>query len=470
MSTLHTHQYAVLLAGGQGSRFWPRSRTLEPKQFLHFHKDKSLFEQTIFRMRPLINPENIFIVTSDLYKNQIYETASVYHVPTDNVILETEPRNTAPAVAIAAQLINVKDPQAKVCILPCDHLIQHNTDFLKLLRKAFNVCENKLIIFGILPHRPATGYGYIKITEVTKTEDFTKVIRFCEKPDEKTAKVFLKRGNYFWNSGIFVGSSRKFLEEFKTYLPDLYRQISKIYNVSDIPLVWSNIKGVSFDYGILEKSESVYMIKAKNIGWSDLGSWQSWDELIPKDKQRNKFFGEVVNVSSRNTTVLGNNRLIATIGLENLIIVDTPDALLVTTKDNSEEVKKVVDFLKKNHRQEHYCHKTVKRPWGRYTVLDTGNGFKIKLVEVKPKHALSLQFHKRRSEHWVVVEGKAHIIKNDKTYFVGCNESIYIPALSVHRIINPGDSILRIVEVQTGDYLEEDDIIRIKDDYNRIQS
>jgi mannose-1-phosphate guanylyltransferase/mannose-6-phosphate isomerase len=218
---------------------------------------------------------------------------------------------------------------------------------------------------------------------------------------------------------------------------------------------------------VLEKTKDILMLKAQGLTWSDLGSWQAWDELLKKDRHGNSLMRDVINLESRNITVLGNKRLIVTIGLENLIVVDTPDALLITKKDKTEEVRKVVDILKKNKRQEHYLHRTVKRPWGCYTILDNGLGFKVKLVEVKPNMALSLQKHKKRSEHWVVVEGTAKIFKGRKSYYVRSNESTFIPISCVHRLMNPTDSVLRIVEVQTGAYLEEDDIVRLKDDFGR---
>jgi len=326
-----------------------------------------------------------------------------------------------------------------------------------LLSKAFKSCGNKLVVFGIQPHRPATGYGYIK----AQNKKISRVEEFLEKPDLRTAEKFIKTGCYFWNSGIFVGPAAVFLEEIKTNLPSLYKQLLKVRNPQDINLIWDKVKSISFDYGILEKSKRLWMFKTEGLGWSDLGSWQAWDECLLKDRQGNAIKADAVNLGSKNITVLGKGRLIATIGLENLIIVDTPDALLITRKDRSEEVKKIVDFLKQKHRQEQYLHKTVRRPWGAYTVLDKGEGFKVKLVEVKPKKALSLQLHKKRSEHWVVVEGKAKVINGKRSYYVCRNESTFIPISCVHRLINPNNYPLKIVEVQSGDYLEEDDIIRL---------
>ncbi len=471
------HKYAVLLAGGEGSRFWPQSRTLEPKQFLSLHQEECLFEQALNRIKNFVPVKNIFIATSELYRHHILEFTSQLKIPIENVVFEPEGKNTAPCIALVAQLIYLRDPKAKACIFPCDHLIQNKSRFIALLNKAFSVSKDNLVVFGIPPHRPATGYGYIKIRNPKslpvrqageiRNKGICEVDKFLEKPDLKTAKIFVKDKHYFWNSGIFVGSARKFLEATKECLPKLYQQITKVKEASDIRKIWKDISPISFDYGVLEKTDKLLMLPAGGLGWSDMGSWQAWDELVKKDKEGNKFIADAINLGSKNITVLGSHHLIATIGLENLIVVDTPDALLITKKDRTEEVRKIVDILKQNKRQEHHFHRTVKRPWGHYTVLDIGSGFKIKLVEVKPKKSLSLQFHKKRHEHWVVVEGKAQITKDKKRYFVDSNQSTYIPTSCIHRIKNPLNSVLKIVEVQTGNYLEEDDIVRLKDDFGR---
>jgi mannose-1-phosphate guanylyltransferase/mannose-6-phosphate isomerase len=391
------------------------------------------------------------------------------------MLLEPDGRNTAPCIGLAAMLIHRKDPRARIAVLPCDHLIKNTSRFLQLLKQGFSLCDDNLVIFGIPPTRAATGYGYIQGTKsqghkVTKSQSdgVFQVKRFTEKPDLRTAEKFLKSGDYYWNSGIFVGSSMAFLGEYKKNLPNLYALLPKFKVASDIDKIWKNVESISFDYGILEKAERLTMLSASNLGWSDLGSWLAWDELLPKDKDGNVLKADVINFFSKNITVVGQDRLIATIGLENLIIVDTPDALLITKKDKTEDVKKVVDVLKAQKRPEHYTHKTVKRPWGSFTVIDMGDGFKVKEVFVKPKHRLSLQFHKKRSEHWVVVEGTAEIVHGKKTSIFKANESTYIPVGCVHRLCNPTkDQPLRIIEVQAGKYLEEDDIVRLKDEFGR---
>jgi len=291
---------------------------------------------------------------------------------------------------------------------------------------------------------------------------------FLEKPGLKKAERMFKDKRHFFNSGIFVGYAGVFLEEIESNIPGLYRSISRLNEPGGINNIWKGIKPVSFDYGVLEKTEKLLMIPAFNLGWSDLGTWASLDKVLPKDKLANTINADAVTLGSRNITVFGQSRLIACLGLGNLIIVDTPDALLITRKDKSEEVKRVVEKLKQSKRQEYYLHKTAKKPWGRYTVLEQGPSFKVKLIEVAPKRALSLQRHMHRSEHWVVVEGKAKIIKGRKTYSVNANESIFIPLRYAHRLENPTNFPLKIIEVQSGKYLEEDDILRLKDDFGRV--
>lgn len=478
-------RYAVLLAGGQGSRFWPLSRTLEPKQFLPLSGPNSLFEEAVLRLNGLVPAENIYTVTSRLYFHQIEQITRLHGIPSGNIICEPDGKNTAPSIALACRLISLKAPFAEVAVLPCDQLIKDTKTFKKLLEVSFNCCVcEKIIVFGITPSRPATGYGYIKENntsvipalkvnkELCLSVDDRKLIkgveRFCEKPDLKTAEMFLRKGGYYWNSGMFVASVEVFLREFMRYMPELYSAVHCITSTQDLDSVWADIKPAAFDYGVLEKTNSLLMLKAPvNLGWSDLGSWQSWDEMIEKDARGNNIPNGVIDIESNNTTVVPDKRLIATLGLDNVVIVDTPDALLVARKDRSEEVKRVVDFLKDSRRQEHYSHRKVKRPWGSFTVLEHLPGFKIKMVEVNPGHALSLQVHRRRCEHWVIVEGTAEVTRGENTFVLQPNESTYISVGCRHRLTNHGSSVLKIVEVQTGDYLEEDDIERVHDKYCR---
>ncbi len=468
-------RYAVLLAGGVGSRFWPQSRTLEPKQFLRLERDKSLFRRSLERIRSLVPPHHIYIVTSPLYGDVIRSEAALFDIPISNLIFEPIPKNTAPAIALAVKVIfdRCGDKDAGVAVLPCDQMITNKKRFSGLMRYAFANCRDRFVIFGIPPHRPATGYGYIKAPADGSFGTggvLRRVEKFCEKPDLRTARRFLKQGSYFWNSGIFVGSAGVFLSSIRTHLPALLKQVSVAAAAGAEGLAsWDKIDPVSFDYGVMEKTRNIAMIPADRLGWSDLGSWQAWDELQRKDKDNNLLLADIVDIGSHDLTVLGREHLIATIGLKGLIVVDTPDALFIADKKKSEDVKQVVEILKKNKREEHFCHITVKRPWGAYTVLETGPGFKIKLVEVLPGKSLSLQLHRKRSEHWVVIQGRATVTNGKGQYRVRQNDSTFIPRGHRHRLENKEKTVLKIVEVQTGASLTENDIVRFQDSFGRTK-
>jgi mannose-1-phosphate guanylyltransferase/mannose-6-phosphate isomerase len=469
-------RYAVLMAGGVGSRFWPQSRTLEPKQFLRLGRDKSLFRRSLERIHSLVPVKNIYIVTSPLYGDIIRSEAALFNIPLSNLIFEPSPKNTAPAIALAVKIIfdRCKDEDAAVAVLPCDQMITNKKRFSILMRHAFASCCDRFIVFGIPPHRPATGYGYIKASSKGSFgpgNALRLVEKFCEKPDVRTAKRFLRQGSYFWNSGIFVGSVGVFLSAIQAYLPLLLRQVSAAAGSGGEEglMSWNSIRPVSFDYGVMEKTRNAAMIPADGLGWSDLGSWQAWDELQRKDKDNNLLLADIVDIGSQDLTVLGREHLIATIGLKGLIVVDTPDALFIADKKKSEDVKKIVESLKKKNREEHFCHVTVKRPWGAYTVLETGPGFKIKLVEVLPGKSLSLQLHRKRSEHWVVIQGRATVTNGKGRCRVRKNDSTFIPRGHRHRLENKEKTVLKIVEVQTGASLTENDIVRFQDSFGRTK-
>ncbi len=473
------HNYAVILAGGQGNRFWPLSRSIEPKQFLSLFTTNSLLQETLFRIKTIIPPENIYIVTNQLYSPEIFDYISEFKIPRSNILFEPEGKNTAASICLAASFVSRIDPQARIIVLPSDHRIGNLAAFRGILRGIFSLSEHyykdNIIIFGIRPTYPATGYGYIKIKSqisskgIVSTKKRQKpkihifaVEKFIEKPDLKLAKRICRSGRYFWNSGMLFGYADTFINNIKRYLPELSRTILRVYNTKDINKIWRGVKSISFDRGVLERARDILMIPILNLGWSDLGSWSSLDKIIPKDHLANAIRGDVITFDSRDITVFSKSRLIACLGLENIIIVDTPDALLVMRKDKGEEIKKVIEQLKKSNRDEIYLHKTVRRSWGRYTVLERGMRFKIKLVELMPHKALTLQSHMHRSEHWVVLEGKAKVTKSRKIYYINVNESTFIPPGCTHRLENPFDSPLKILEVQSGDYLEEDDIVRFK--------
>jgi mannose-1-phosphate guanylyltransferase/mannose-6-phosphate isomerase len=477
-----TDVYAVILAGGSGTRFWPLSRETHPKQMLQIVGEDSLLRETIKRIHGFVHPKNIWIVTTEDKSQDIRFHIDSLGSLAKEIQFINEPlgRNTAPAVGLAAHYLNQISPASIMVVLPSDHAIPDAEKFLRALKLAVQGAkDNRLVTFGIKPTRPETGYGYIKVLPPSKkkSKGLLKVERFFEKPDLKTAKKYLSHGGYFWNSGIFVFKASKILSELQKFIPSLYKTLLSI-PPSAIPACpagrghapWSEqyatLEPISIDYAIMERSHDILMVPAK-FRWSDLGSWAALDEVIEKDKTGNILKGNTINIGSQNSTVFAGDRLVATIGLKDMVVVDTPDATLVTPKERVQEVRKIVETLKQSDREEHLIHKTVERPWGSYTVLERGDRYKIKRVVLKPKAKLSLQLHRRRSEHWVVVSGVAKVTRENETYLVHTNESTYIPANTKHRLENPEEVPLQIIEVQNGEYLEEDDIERFADDYGR---
>jgi mannose-1-phosphate guanylyltransferase / mannose-6-phosphate isomerase len=496
--SLETNIHAVILAGGSGTRFWPLSRETCPKQMLQIVGEDTLIRQTIKRMNGFVPPENIWIVTTEDKAQDIRFHLESLGSLVERIQFIKEPvgRNTAPAIGLAAIYLQHFSSDSVMIVMPSDHAIPDNEKYLGDLKVAIEAAmEDCLVTFGIKPNRPETGYGYIKVDHSSKIKlkGVLKVECFVEKPNLETAKKYLLDGNYFWNSGIFVWKTSKILSEIKTHLPSLYKTLKEIdfllfksdqldrHNnpVTQLPNdvvtskpnklneLYSSLENISIDYGIMEPSSNGLMVPA-NFLWSDLGSWTALDEMIKKDDAGNIVKGNTIDIGSENSTIFAGERLIATIGLKDMVVVDTPDATLVTPKGRVQEVKNIVEELKKNGREEHLIHKTVERPWGSYTVLEKGNGYKIKRVVLKPGAKLSLQLHRRRSEHWVVVSGVAKVTRESETYLVHSNESTYIPINTKHRLENPGKELLQIIEVQNGDYVEENDIERFSDDYGRI--
>lgn len=472
--------YAVILAGGVGSRFWPLSRQLAPKQFLKVVSDKTLLEQTILRINKLIPSENICVITNQHYVFEIKKELVQFGIPDKNIFLEPIGKNTAPAVALAARYLFLKNPNSKMIVLPADHIISKNELFVNAIKEASILAgDGYLVTLGVAPQKAMTGYGYIKtLKKISSKSKGYLVDKFIEKPSIEKVRKFIKQKNYFWNSGIFVWKTAVILSEIKKYLPSLSSKVSSIYPNKDISKIWQEITPISIDYAVLEKSRIVSMIPAR-FDWSDIGSWQALKDILRKDKVGKILKADSYDLDSRNILVWSKDRFVATLGLKDLIIVDTPDALLVCRDDYSEKVRKIVDFLKIKKREEYLYHKKVNRPWGNYIILQTdkdfsargrpASGWKVKLVEIEPGKKLSLQFHRKRAEHWVVVEGIAKVTYGETVKLVQSNESIYIPARKIHRLENPSKhKTLKIIEVQTGNYLKEDDIVRLKDDYKRI--
>ena len=503
MTQLPNNIHAVILAGGSGTRFWPLSRETCPKQMLQIVGEDTLIRQTIKRINGLVSPDHIWIVTTEDKAQDIKFHLEPLGSVTKKIQFIKEPtgKNTGPAIGLAAIYLSHLSPESIMIVMPSDHAIPDTEKFISDLRTAIEgAMEGYLVTLGIRPNRPETGYGYIKIDRLSKMEQngLLKVERFVEKPDLETAKRYISNGGYFWNSGIFVWKTSKILSEIEKHLPELYQTLKEIesllfdsgklnrlekpnkpdkLNKSNKPndresrsalcaLRYASLESISIDYGIMERSPNVLVVPA-TFEWSDLGSWTALDEMMKKDDAGNIVKGNTVDIGSENSTIFAGERLVATIGLKDMVVVDTPDATLVTPKERVQEVRNIVEELKKNGREEHLIHKTVERPWGSYTVLEKRNGYKIKRVVLKPEARLSLQLHRRRSEHWVVVSGVAKVTRESETYLVRRNESTYIPINTKHRLENPGEELLQIIEVQNGDYVEEDDIERFSDDYGR---
>jgi len=471
--------YAVIMAGGSGTRFWPLSREKMPKQLLKIGGIDTLIQETVGRVLPLIPKENIFVVTNNGLADDIDRQLSARFDGTwaANIIIEPEARNTAPALGLAALHLRRIDPDAIMVVLAADHSIRKTDEFLSLIKTASAAAKmDYLVTLGIKPNRPETGFGYIKAGKPCEGQGIgsvCKVEAFVEKPNLETAKEYVEQGSYYWNSGMFVWKTSTFLDEIKKLQPALYQALMEIQESigSDrestvVANVFKKLDSISIDYAIMEKTSRAAVIPA-DIEWSDVGSWSALDEVSDRDASGNIISGNVIDFGSKDSIIYAEKRLVATIGLHDTIVVDTPDATLVCSKDKAQDVKKIVEELKKRKSEEHLIHRTVHRPWGNYTILEEGDRYKIKRLAINPGAKLSYQLHHHRSEHWVVVAGTARVTNNDKVYDVHPNESTYIPVSAKHRLENPGKVPLQIIEVQNGEYLGEDDIVRFDDDYSR---
>lgn len=390
-------------------------------------------------------------------------------------MLEPASRNTAPAIGLAAAKLRDLDPDAVMIVLPSDHVIKDGENFLSTIKSAHRFAsDGYLATIGLNPARADTAFGYIRAGSKISSGEASayNVDKFTEKPDQETAKLYLSEGGYYWNSGMFVFRADTILEEIKRMLPGLYDELMAVVSLQkdvaeeEAASVFSSAPAISIDYGILEKTDKAVVIPT-SLDWSDVGSLTAIEQLFPKDEKGNVIVGNVVDIDSQNSIVYGEKRLIATLGLKDAVVIDTHDATLVSSKERSQDVRKVVDILKQVHAEEYLTHRTSARPWGTYTVLDKGPGYKIKLVEIRQGEKLSHQLHHHRSEHWIVLSGTAKVTRGDETYNVHTNESTFIPASTPHRLENLGKIPLKIIEVQNGEYLEEDDIVRIEDIYDR---
>ena len=471
----------VILSGGVGSRLWPVSREAHPKPFMTLPDGQNLIQKTFLRAAALEGVSEVLTVTN---RELLFKTEDEYRTvnPTglaQGYILEPFGRNTAAAVALAAlQLKAAHGAEAHMLVLAADHLIQDEAAFAAAVTKALTLSEaGWLVTFGIKPQYPETGFGYIE-AENSTLEGGLKVARFVEKPDLQTAQAYVAAGNYFWNSGMFCFQVGTVLEEFALHAPDVLNAAAvalgrsrettaERYRCLAVdPDSFAQVPDISIDYALMERSSKVATVPC-DIGWSDIGSWNAVSELTAANKDGNRFEGEVLCHGARNNYVHSEDRLTALVGVQDLLIIDTADALMIAHKDHAQDVKHIVTQLKKSGHTLHQLQQTVHRPWGTYTTLESGERFKIKRIVVKPKASLSLQMHHHRSEHWIVVSGMAVIVNDDLELMLNTNESTFIRAGHRHRLTNPGVIDLVMIEVQSGDYLGEDDIVRFEDVYGR---
>lgn len=461
----------LLLAGGRGTRLWPLSRVEYPKQFLKLSKDKSLFQSTLERMLGIAKQEDIFILTSsdlvDTVHQELREIAFPYR---ENVLVEPEQKNTMPAILLALKYLKeckaVSDDEA-IMVCPCDHHIEPQEKWHEAIVKALKLLDDSnLLLFGCEPHYPATGYGYLKKGSKIKGQEAFYLESFKEKPSLDLAQRFIQDGSYLWNSGVFAFKLEKMMQaisehvtEVKPYLNETYKEFCK--NFSKLP-------SISIDYAVMEKIQGAVLYPL-SISWSDIGTWDRLHEILPKDDNGNVKRGEVLDIDTKNSLIMTEKRLVSTIGLEDMLIVETADVIFISKLEHSQRVQEVVANLQKSNKRQVTSHLTTYRPWGYYTILEEGPRYKVKKIVVNPGQSLSLQMHYHRSEHWVVVAGVAKVVIGQKEELVHENESIFVPKGSLHRVSNPGKVLLEIIEAQVGEYLQEDDILRFEDIYSRME-
>ncbi|MDD5773351.1 MAG: mannose-1-phosphate guanylyltransferase/mannose-6-phosphate isomerase [bacterium] len=463
-----------ILAGGSGTRLWPMSRRNYPKQFLKINNDKSFLQQTIARLSGRVSLKDIIFITNDKY--QFHVKSDISSLFPAHIILEPMSKNTAPAIALGVKYCIEKlscGLDEVICVLPSDQMIKNEDMFNKYLKYAEETAkEGYMVTFGIKPLKPETGYGYIKVasckSQVTskKSEEinYLKVEKFVEKPDKETAQKYIESGDYYWNSGMFAFTIGTIIEELRKYAPQIEKLLEK--NFDDMLKEFDKMPSLSIDYAVMEKSERVVTIPM-DLYWSDIGSWDSFFDLLEKDKSGNAEIGDVVTIGTKNCLIIGDKRLITAIEMEDCLIIDTADATLIAKRGCSQKVKELIVKLEKSDRKEAVEHTCTYRPWGSYTVLEEGDRYKIKRIVININSKLSLQRHKHRSEHWVVIKGTAKVTIGEKELIIQENESAYIPKTTIHRLENPGEMPLEIIEIQNGEYLGEDDIERLDDLYGR---
>ncbi len=461
----------VILCGGSGTRLWPASRSKHPKQFMTLGNGSSLFAETIKRLDGIKQTLNAMVISNNEYRFYINECLDDL-CRQGTVILEPEGRNTAPAIALAA-FATLENEDALMLVLPSDHMFQQNAAFHQSVESARETADNGyLVTFGINPTRPETGYGYIKQGAVLEPNSY-QVEQFLEKPQLAKAEAMLAEGGYYWNAGIFLFKASVFLSELKQYAPAIYDATKKAWESrqKDLSFIrpgsdFLKSPSDSIDYAIMEHSNKVAVVPMDG-GWNDLGAWESFYEISAKDNSGNACEGEILTADATNCYLKSTGRLIAAVGVQNLAIVETKDAVLVAGRSKTQDVKAIVNLLKANNRTEADLHPLVYRPWGRYETLVLSDRFQVKHITVHPGAENSLQMHYHRAEHWIIVKGTAEVTIGEERKLITENESVFVPLGTKHRIKNPGTIPLEFIEVQTGDYLGEDDIVRFEDHYGR---
>lgn len=466
---MNKHVYPVILSGGSGTRMWPLSRKLHPKQMLDLMDcGETLIQSTAKRLENLQDP---IVICSEAHRFMVAQQMQELNITPHSILLEPIARNTAPAIVVAALRALEDDSDALIAVFPADHHIEDSQRFEQALEKAIAKAEqNKLMTFGIVPNRPETGYGYIKVTDGTSLD----VDKFVEKPALEVAKQYLKSGEYYWNSGMFVFNAKQLLNEIKIHSPGMVESCEQALEQAkkDLDFIrlseahFAACESISIDYALMEKTRNAALVPL-DAGWSDIGSWDSLWGVMPKDDDGNVLIGDILTDGTNNSYVHATQKLTTLLGVKDLVVVDTDDALMIANKDIVQNVKLFPKYLEQNSRSEYLHHRQVHRPWGSYDSIENGERFQVKNLTVSPGASLSLQLHHHRAEHWIVVEGTAKVQIGDKEKVLSENESVYIPIGEKHRLSNPGKIPLKIIEVQSGSYLGEDDIVRFEDDYRR---
>lgn len=463
----------VILSGGSGTRLWPLSRKSRPKQFLALASEKTMFQETIVRLKGSSISDHPIVICSDDHRFMVAEQLRELDISPESIILEPIGRNTAPALTIAA-LSKISEPDALLLVLPSDHLIANQKAFHHALSIASPLAEaGKIVTFGIVPTHAETGYGYIE-SNISEISDWHTIARFVEKPNGETAQQYLDAGNFYWNSGMFMFKASKLLSEMRQFRPDIVSACEQALSESDQDMDFVRLASSKFeecpsesiDYAVMEQTNDAVVVPL-DAGWSDLGSWSSLWETGNKDDNNNILKGDVLQIESKNCYLHAEHRLVTALGLDNIIVVETADAVMVAHPDNIQDVKALVDQLKNEQRSEAEQHREIYRPWGKYDAVDQGDRYQVKRITVNPGAKLSVQMHHHRAEHWIVVSGTAKIIIDGTEKLLSENQSTYVPVGSIHSLENPGKVPVEMIEVQSGSYLGEDDIVRFEDIYGR---